>query len=253
MPATPSSAPRPAETARGLLRSLDRAALGTLRVADGAPHVSLVLVAVDADGAPILLLSRLAEHTRNLLAALERDGSAPASLLFDGTAGLDDPLTGPRVTLNGLLAPSTLDRHRRRYLARHPSAALYADFSDFAFYHLAPTQAHLVAGFGAIHTLDAEALLDDVGDAAALLAAAPDIVAHMNEDHADAIALIARHLLGQGGDGWRMTGIDPEGCDLRLAGAVARVRFAERVTTPQAARVALVALTRQARSRQAGT
>ena len=150
----------PAATARDLLRA---AAMATLATAaqdrDGWPFASLVLIAHDRDGAPLLLLSDLAQHSRNIMA------DDRVSLLIDGTAGLEDPLTGPRLTVLGRARRSADPRHRRRFLARHASAALYADFADFAVYYVAVDSAHLVAGFGSIHWITAEALLDRAGDA----------------------------------------------------------------------------------------
>src|SRR5215468_8709870 len=87
----------PAESVRRLLEAADRAALGTL-LAEGQPYVSLVLLALDHDAAPLLLLSDLAEHSRNIA----RDPRV--SLLIDGTGGLADPLTGPRASLIGRAA-----------------------------------------------------------------------------------------------------------------------------------------------------
>lgn len=134
-----------------LMQAQDTAALGTLMA--GAPYVSLVLVAFDADGSPLLLLSRLAQHTRNLLA------DPRVSLLFDGTAGLDDPLTGPRLTVLGNAAPCSDQHALDRYLARHPSARTYAGFSDFSLWKIGVERGHLVAGFGKIQWIEAEALL----------------------------------------------------------------------------------------------
>jgi len=103
----------------------------------------------------------------------------------------------------------------------------------------------VVAGFGAIHWLAGESVLYDA--APALIEAEPDIVAHMNEDHAEAIGLYARDLLGRAGKGWVMTGVDPEGCDLRNGGETARLGFDEPVADADAARAALVALVKKAR------
>jgi putative heme iron utilization protein len=136
---------------RALMRAQATAALGT--VMDGAPYVSLVLVAFDADGSPLLLLSRLAQHTKNLLT------DPHVSLLFDGTAGLDDPLTGPRLTVLGSAALCPDPAARERYVARHPSAAAYASFSDFDLYKVTIERGHLVAGFGQICWIEAVALL----------------------------------------------------------------------------------------------
>lgn len=233
----------PVQTVRRLLRSVPRAAVGTLMRDSGDPYVSLVLIATDHDGAPLLLLSDLADHTRNLRA------DDRASLLLNDTGGREDPLTGERVTLQGHLRPSTQDRHRDRYLARHPAARMYADFKDFAFYHFAPERAHLVAGFGRIHWLEGGEVL--LAPRPALLEQEPGIIEHMNDEHRDAIQLYAHHLLGQGGNGWQMTGIDPEGCDLRLGARVARLPFEQAVADTEGARSELVRLVKQARTRPA--
>lgn len=116
------------------------------------PSVSLVIPALRAPDCVILLLSDLSDHVRNL-------GDDPrASLLFDGTEGLDEPLTGPRVTILGQVGVTTDPEDRQCYLARHPAAALYADFKDFRFYRFLPREALLVAGFGRIHRLTAAEL-----------------------------------------------------------------------------------------------
>jgi heme oxygenase (biliverdin-IX-beta and delta-forming) len=232
----------PAATARRMVRSVARAALGTLLpTAEGAPYVSLANVATDHDGAPLLLLSDLADHTRNLAA------DPRASLLFDGTGEREDPLAGERVTVQGRLSRSDEPRHRRRYLARHPVAAMYADFKDFNFYRLALERAHLVAGFGRIHWLAASALL--VPPAPVLIAREADIVLHMNDEHQDALDACAQGLLGLTGEGWRLTGVDPEGCDLRQGSQVARLTFAQLVSDAESARTELVRLVRSARAR----
>lgn len=126
-----------------------KACLGTLAARDGAryPFVSLVAPALGRRNQPLLLLSDLSDHVRNL------KEEPKASLLFDGTGGLDEPLTGPRVTLLGEVSVTVEASDRADYLARQPAAALYADFRDFRFYRFAPAEALLVAGFGRIHRL----------------------------------------------------------------------------------------------------
>jgi hypothetical protein len=240
--------PSPGAIARGVMRAADHAALATVMREDrpdaGGPYASLVLVALDHDASPLLLISTLADHTRNLAA------DPRVSLLFDGTAGLDEPLTGPRVSVQGCARRTDDPRHRARFLARHPGAAMYAGFKDFAFYRVAATRAHLVAGFGRIHWIEAVDLLLDVRDSAPLAESEPEIIEHMNADHADAVQLYATRLLGQGGEGWRMTGVDPEGADLRRGGAVARLPFEQPVHDAESARMELVRLVKHAR--QAG-
>lgn len=233
--------------ARRLIRALDRATLATSLAPanDGEawPYASLVLAACTMDASPVLLMSDLAEHARNLA----RDDRA--SLLYDGTAGLDDPLTGARVTVLGRITETDDPDLRRRYLERHPVAVDYADFGDFRFFRMTVERAHLVAGFGVIHWIAAPELLFDTAQAGGLARAETNIVAHMNQDHAGAVALYAKVLAGRGGTGWTMTGVDPEGCDLRLGGDVARVDFAQPAATAEAARAALIGLAESARAR----
>jgi putative heme iron utilization protein len=227
---------------RELVRGLDRAALASaLPVGDASwPYASLVIVAVDHDLSPILLLSDLAEHTR----AIGHDERV--SLLFDGTGGLAQPLTGPRATLVGRAAATDDERLKRRFMARHPDAAMYAGFRDFRFYRVAVERAHLVGGFGKIAWIDGTAVRP--APPPALVAAEEGIVSHMNEDHADAIGLYAARLLQLPGEGWRMTGIDCEGIDLRAGGRVARLALPNPVSGPEEARKALISLVGRARA-----
>lgn len=238
------SEPGPASLARGLIRSLDRASLGTLMRPDapdaGSPYTSLVLVACDHDSSPILLVSTLADHTKNLAV------DPRVSLLFDGTLGLDEPLTGPRVSVQGRATKTEDERLKQRFVARHPGSAMYAGFKDFAFWTVSVTRAHLVAGFGRIHWFNTGDIL--YPPAPALQEAEADIIEHMNRDHVDAVQLYATKLLGREGDGWTLTGVDPEGADLRRGGTVLRLPFAKPVTTAEEARVELVRLVKQARS-----
>jgi len=155
----------PGAVARGLLRAADRAALATSLAgrepvgAEAWPYASLVLLACDHDAAPLLLMSDLAEHSKNIAA------DPRAALLIDGTAGRTDPLTGPRVTVLGTVEKTEEPRLKARFVARHPSAALYADFADFHLYRVTVTRAHFVAGFGRIHWIEAADLAFDAGAA----------------------------------------------------------------------------------------
>jgi putative heme iron utilization protein len=233
----PDAAASPAATARHLLRSQDRAVVATLMA--GQPYASLVLIATSPTGAPLLLTSDLAQHTLNL----KEDASV--SLLVDGTAGLEEPLTGPRVTLVGRAAPSEDKAFLARFIARHPSAGFYAGFRDFHLYAVTVERAHLVAGFGRIDWIAAADLLPAGLDA--LAAAERGILAHLNQDHAETVQLCAHRLLGREGDGWIMTGLDVEGADLRRGGTVARLPFAAPARDPEAVRAELVRLAAAAR------
>lgn len=238
-----------ATAARALIRTADRIALATVNRDDGGPQVGLTSVATDLDGAPILLLSTLAEHTRNI------DKDPRVALLFDGSAGHPNPQTGPRVTVYGVARPTALPRHRARFLARHEDARLYADFADFRFFHVDVTEARLVGGFAQARTVAAGSLLYG-GPWNELAEAEAEIIAHMNSDHGEALALIARAQKGGQGRHYRMTGIDPEGCDLCVGHQRVRVPFDEPlgpIATDSDARRVLVALTHNARENEAKT
>jgi heme iron utilization protein len=232
----------PATLARSLARSRTRAAFATSL--GGAPYASLVLLAVDLDASPLLLLSDLAQHSRNIAF------DPRVSLLLDATEGHPDPLTGPRLTLLGRAQPTDDRRCLARFIAHHPTSAGYAGFGDFHLYRVGVERGHLVAGFGRIDWIDGSDFLF-AGDVGMLAAAEPEILKHMNEDHGDAVAGYASRLLGRTGSGWRMTGIDPEGIDLRCGGETARLDFAAPISvpvlTPEAARGALVQLAEAAR------
>jgi heme iron utilization protein len=228
----------PAIFSRRLLRTRERAVLASnLR---GAPYASLVLFAADLDASPLLLLSELAQHSRNIAF------DPRISLLLDATEGHADPLTGPRVTLMGRVEAIDDPRRLARFIAHHPNSSVYSGFGDFRLYRVIVERAHLVAGFGQIRWIKGRDLLF-AGDAAELAAAEPEILEHMNADHADVIVNCARHLLGREGTDWRMTGIDPEGIDLRGDGETARLDFAAPALTTEAARAALVQLAADAR------
>ena len=131
-----TSTDSPAKTCRLLVRATDRAVLSTRLPDTGEPYGSLVLIAATPWGEPLMLLSDLAEHTKNLKA------DPLVSLLIDGTAGLDNPLTGARVSLQGRIQADDDVLARTRYVRRHPSARLYAGFKDFSLYRLIPDRAH---------------------------------------------------------------------------------------------------------------
>ncbi|WP_315775853.1 MULTISPECIES: HugZ family protein [unclassified Bradyrhizobium] len=228
-----------------LLRRSRQGALATLMVGSGDPYCSLVNVATASDGAPIILISRLAVHTRNVLA------DSRVSLMLDERAP-GDPLEGSRIMLSGKAEQASDDNRemlRRRYLNAHPSAADYADFADFSFFVIRPSGTHLVAGFGRIVDLKPEQFLTDISDADELILAEQGAVDHMNEDHREALALYATTLLGAEAAEWRCSGCDPEGLDLMADGRTLRLEFPERVTTPGALRKMLVRLADEARAK----
>src|ERR1700694_3601219 len=217
----------PAGLARSLLRRSRQGALATLMTGSGDPYCSLVNVTTDPAGAPILLISRLALHTRNIL------GDNRVSLMLDERAE-GDPLEGSRIMLAGRAEEAGGEDAkilRRRYLNAHPSAEAFVDFKDFSFFRIRPSGAHLVAGFGRIVDLKPEQFLTDISDAGALLKAEQGAIEHMNADHRDAMSLYATRLLGADTADWRCTGCDPDGIDMQAGAATLRLDFPRRSVT----------------------
>ena len=231
----------PKQAAKRLLREGRSGALATLMPGSGDPYCSLVNVATAADGAPLLLISQLAIHTKNIL-----DDARVSLMLDERKAG--DPLEGARVMLMGKAAITDDPAMRRRYLARHPEAEMFAGFKDFAFYKIELTRIHLVAGFGRIVDLNPAGVLTDLANAAVLVEAEPEILAHMNQDHAETCRLYATKLLGAAEGDWRCAGFDPEGLELQLHQTALWLPFPQRVDTPGALRVMLKQLADQARA-----
>ncbi|HEV7600304.1 MAG TPA: DUF2470 domain-containing protein [Bradyrhizobium sp.] len=230
------------ELTRSLLRRSRQGALATLMRGSGDPYCSLVNVASHCDGSPILLISRLALHTRNIL-------SDPRVSLMLDERGNGDPLEGTRIMLAGR-AEQAGDADeavlRRRYLNAHPSAEAFVNFKDFSFFKVRPAAAHLVAGFGRIVDLTPEQFLTKLSDADALLEAEQSAIEHMNADHRDAMNLYATKLLGAEETDWRCTGCDPDGIDMQAGAKTLRLKFPERVTGPGELRKMLVRLADEA-------
>ncbi len=210
----------------------------------GGPYCSLVNLASHPDGTPILLISRLAVHTNNILA------DARVSLMLDERAP-GDPLEGARIMLQGraeAVSTEELELVRRRYLAAHPSAEGFVDFPDFSFFRIVPSGVHLVAGFGRILDLKPEQFLTDISASKGLIEAEAGAVEHMNSDHRDALNLYATKLLDGASGDWRCTSIDPDGIDLQAGEATLRLDFPARVTNASELRKMLVKLADEARA-----
>jgi hypothetical protein len=245
-PAAPARRRTAAEEARTLVAQGKVAALATLSD-DGAPWGSLIMYAALADGTPVICLSTLAEHGRNLF----RDKRASLVIGEPGVAG--DPLDSGRVTLAGRVeepAGEALEAARAAYRAASPASKLYGEFGDFTYYVLRVERARWVGGYGRM----------DSADAAAYHAAEPDPVApsaayavrHLNEDHADALLAMAQALGGfPDATAARCDRADRYGLDLTVrtprGTGTTRVGFAETVTAANGLRAATVELARRAR------
>jgi putative heme iron utilization protein len=213
-----------ASVAKHLLRTTRAGALATLDREAGFPFASLVTVATDCDGSPLLLMSGLAVHTGNL------DQDSRASILL-AQGGRGDPLAHPRLTVLGRVSRTEEPRARSRFLARHPKAKLYAGFGDFSVWRMDITGAHLNGGFARAMTLAPEQIRTELSGAGELVEIEDSALAHMNEDHREALALYATRLAKAPAADWRATGLDPEGIDLAAGDLTARVDFNRRVLT----------------------
>lgn len=209
---------------------------------EGFPFGSVAPFILDHCGCPVILISTLAEHTRNI------DADPRVSLIVQPYSP-DMQVVG-RVTLLGrgqrLDEKTTLGP---RYLRFHPQAASYFAMHDFSFYRIVPVRIRYIGGFGKIHWVEpTRYLLPE----SALAAQEQDILAHMNNDHAENLRAFCRHVHAVETEQAVMIGIDPDGFDVRCTAAgqesVLRFDFSEPVHDAQHARQALVALAQAART-----
>ena len=245
-PVPPARRRTAGEEARTLVAQTNVATLATLSD-DGGPWASLVSYAALDDGSPVLFVSTLAEHGRNV------DRDPCASLVVAQTPSGSDPLASGRVTLAGRVVRPTGDQEpiaRAAYLASVPTAAYYQTFGDFSLYVLQVDRVRWVGGYGRMDSADADAYTnaeaDPVGDARGA-------IKHLNDDHADALLVMAQALGGYpDAESARCTAADRYGLDLTVGTprgtAPARVGFAEPLTDPAGLRGATVELTRRARA-----
>jgi putative heme iron utilization protein len=230
--------------ARKLLRGSAAATLAT--ATEGQPFASLVTPAFLPDLTALLLLSDLSEHTRHLKT------EPRCALMVQGEPESRNPQTAPRVTLTGLaevVPEAGLAALKPRWLARHPYAALYADFGDFHLWRITPVAALLVGGFARATRLRQAELRPDAAAVADLASAEAGILGHVNADHADALSAIATGLLGREGGYWRMVAVDPDGCDLAAGEQVVRLHWPAPVLDASGVRAGLVQAAREGRSR----
>ncbi len=241
----PSLEPTHAERVRTLLAS-ER--LGTLATQSarhpGFPFASVMPYALTGDASPVFLISGMAIHTQNLIA------DPRASLLVMQSGADADPLGSARATLMGTVRRvESSEELRAAYLARHPSAKYWIDFSDFSFFQLDVTDVYFVGGFGVMGWVAANdyqsAEADPLVDAAAM------IIGHMNADHADALREITRAFGKLEAEEATMVAVDRLGFVVRARTAQGmkgvRIQFPEPVRSREDARRVLVAMTREAR------
>lgn len=237
-----------AEQARTLMHVGRVGALATLseRHPDW-PFGSVMPYGLDAQGRPTFLISALAMHTHNL----RRDPRA--SLLVAEERAQEDPLGSARLTLLGSVAEvpnADLAAVREDYLQRHPQAGMWVDFGDFGFYRMEVVEPYYVGGFGVMGWVTADDYRAAGADPLADMAAS--VIQHMNEHHADALVLMARHFGNCAADSVRMTGVDRLGCDLQAVleagGQSLRVTFIRQARNAKEIRLVLTEMTQQARA-----
>src|SRR5579872_6414319 len=216
----------PNAQAKRLIRMAREASLATIDRASGAPFATLVGVASDYDGAPLLLLSTLSSHTKNL--ALD----PRASLLLTSPRLRGDPLNRPRLTLVGALAATPEPSAKARYVARNPKAKLYAGFGDFAVFRMDIASVHFNGGFARAAPLTPLDVATDLAGSEPLLRVETELLREVN---AHGPSYLAQRIEGGGKPlRWRAIGLDPEGLDLSAGASVARIAFSSPARSPAA-------------------
>jgi len=237
--------PSAAEEARSIAASTNTATLASL-TAGGEPWASFVTYGL-LDGAPVLCVSHLAEHGRNLA------GDPRASLSIIAPDGGSDPLASSRITLAGVVERPVGDESaaaRQAHVSAVAAATMYVDFSDFSLWVLRVNRVRWVGGYGRM----------DSASAADYAAAAPDpvrpaaagAIEHLNADHAESLAAMSRALGGYPDTlAAECTGVDRYGLDLKVETprgcAYTRVGFGRRLESVDELRSAAADLARRAR------
>ena len=201
------------------------------------PYVTFVLSAFDYDGSPLLLLSDLSEHTKNL-----SENNSVSILFYEEQRNLinfpvfkniqkksnaeyyEDPMSRPRLTVMGNLKKSNIPNHKKRFLSRHPASQLYANFKDMNIYKLNISGGHLTGGFAKVSWFKKNELTYKY--TSGFLEAENETINHMNECHQKSIDLFSRNIMGQKKScKWKLIGIDPEGFDMRHKEKLLRLNF----------------------------
>ena len=199
----------------------------------GYPFGSVAPCVTDHAARPVILLSRLAEHTKNIQA------DPRVSLLVRDAD--TDPQQGARLTMIGNARPAHDDRSalQARYLRYFPAAEGLLALGDFSFFRVEPLTLRYIGGFGAIHWISAD---DYAPPANALAACEADIVAHMNADHQPALLDYCRHFRQRQPAVVSMIGVDCDGFDLNADDDILRFDFAQSIVDAPAARAQFKAM-----------
>jgi len=220
--------------ARQMLRAHRYGALCTLsKKFDGFPFGSITPYLADHDGSLIILISSLAEHTKNIL------HDPHVSLITHDQRDAHIQTQGRVTLLGNAQAIRDRDQIGTRYLRYFPEAQSYFQMHDFSFFRIQPVAIRYIGGFGNIHWVNMEQYAVPPYP---LIEQEADVVTHMNTDHSETMRRYCKHLHHREVLDIEMLGIDCDGFDMRADGEVLRVDFTEPVKDAQQARLALVAL-----------
>ena len=228
-----------AKQAREFLRTEYHGVLSTQsRVLDGYPFGSVVPYCLDGDGFPVILISTLAQHTRNI------HKNSKVSLTI-AQSGMDDVQTGARLTWVGNAETIADEAVMERYYQYFPEARGYHKTHDFNFYRIVPVRNRYIGGFGDIHWLENELIVEPNPFAGSV---EHGVVTHMNDDHGDAIRkyCVEAGVAVPEGCKPQMTGVDPLGMNIRLDQKIVRIPFAEKAESAGDIRRILVAMAKAA-------
>ena len=232
---------------RQLMRSSSRGYLATnmsenlkkktsLEIEHIIPYVTFVMTAFDYDGGPLVLLSDLSEHTKNIgdnnivsILFYEEQKNTSDFPVFKNkdfikiNDNYEDPMSRPRLTVLGKLKKSFQIEHKKRFLKRHPVSNLYANFKDMNIYKLDVMNAHLTGGFAKVQWFKKDEMLSK--DYSGFKEVEDEVINHMNKEHKESLKLYAKVLLGKEPKNVQIVGIDPEGFDMRLSEKLIRFNF----------------------------
>jgi hypothetical protein len=231
-----------AAKARSLLRKVDAGVLSTHSLAmPGFPFGSLAPFAMTHEGRPLIYVSRIAEHTRNLGANLRA-----CLTVIEATQGNRQALGRTSLLGEAHQVPAAeRDAAAQRYFAFFPEQRAYEEFHDFEFWRIEPKRVRWIGGFGEIHWIERDEWLVRAPEWGAGEAS---IVGHMNDDHRDAMVGMCRYFLRIEPDGLELVAVDPEGFHLKTGAAIHWLPFEHACHTAHEVRMEMMRLTKQARA-----
>jgi putative heme iron utilization protein len=222
--------------ARKMLRAHRYGALAThSKKFDGYPFGSITPYLTDHDGSLVILISGLAEHTKNIL------HNPRVSLITHDQHDAQIQTQGRITLLGDAEAINNRDAIGARFLRYFPEAESYFQMHDFAFYRIRPIAIRYIGGFGKIHWVNTSHY---IVPSYPLIAQESDVIEHMNADHLDTMRQYCLHLHQRDVLDVAMLGIDCDGFDMRADGEILRIDFAAPIHNAQQARAALVDLAR---------